>query len=155
MSSRSNAEVRPPRSKGTGPQGCTNYKLRQLGRLVSQHCEPHFQDSGLKTTQYALLAQIDHHGPIQPSELARRMDLDVSTLSRNCQALLAAGLAEQLPGDDARSLRLQLTEAGRAKRQQMRQNWKSAQLSLNQRLGDARVERLHALLDECMELMRG
>ncbi|MEJ6002204.1 MarR family winged helix-turn-helix transcriptional regulator [Paucibacter soli] len=137
-----------------GPQGCTNFKLRQLTRLVSQHCESHFADTGLKTTQYSLLAHLDHLGPVQPSELARRMDLDVSTLSRNVQGLVAAGLVEQLEGDDARSHRLQLTEAGRAKRQAMKNSWKRAQLSLNQRLGDDKIEQLHALLDECLALMR-
>jgi len=136
------------------PQGCTNFKLRQLTRLVSQHCETHFAETGLKTTQYSLLSHIDHLGPVQPSELARRMDLDVSTLSRNVQGLVAAGLVELAEGDDARSHRLQLSEAGRAKRQAMKGSWKRAQLSLNERLGDAKVAQLHALLDECLALMR-
>jgi DNA-binding MarR family transcriptional regulator len=137
-----------------GPQGCTNFKLRQLTRLVSQHCETHFADTGLKTTQYSLLAHIDQLGPVQPSELARRMDLDVSTLSRNVQGLVAAGLVALAEGEDARSHRLQLTEAGRAKRQAMKGSWKRAQLSLNARLGDDKVARLHALLDECADIMR-
>ncbi|HEX2012981.1 MAG TPA: MarR family winged helix-turn-helix transcriptional regulator, partial [Roseateles sp.] len=86
-----------------GPRGCTNFKLRQLTRRVSQHCEPYFAASGLKTTQYALLSHIDLLGPVQPSQLARRMGLDTSTLSRNLQPLLAGDWVERLPGGDARS----------------------------------------------------
>ncbi len=137
------------------PKGCTNFKLRQLTRLVSNHCEAHFAESGLKTTQYALLSHITVLGPIQPSELARRMDLDLSTLSRNVQPLQAMGLVESLPGADARSRQLQATPEGHARRKQMKATWKRAQLSLNERLGDERVRQLHALLDECAALMRG
>jgi DNA-binding MarR family transcriptional regulator len=141
-------------AKVTSPQGCTNFKLRQLTRLVSQHCEPHFAAAGLKTTQYSLLSHIDHLGPIAPGELARRMDLDASTLTRNLQPLIAGGWVEMGPGEDARSRLVQVTPAGRAKRQATKADWKRAQLSLNETLGDERVLRLHALLDECLELLR-
>lgn len=138
----------------TGPQGCTNFKLRQLTRLVAQHCEPYFSATGLKTTQYSLLAHIDVLGPIQPGALARAMDLDASTLTRNLQPLLAAGWASLSAGDDGRSRLVQLTPEGHAKRQAMKADWKRAQTSVNARLGEQRVLRLHALLDECMALMR-
>ncbi len=137
----------------TDPKGCTNFKLRQLTRRVATHCEPFFAESGLKTTQYSLLSHIDMLGPVQPSQLARRMGLDASTLSRNLQLLLAGGWVEQLPGSDARSSQVQVTPVGRAKRSAMKADWKRAQLSLNERLGSARVQQLHALLDECLGLL--
>ena len=140
--------------QSSSPQGCTNFKLRQLTRLVSQHCEPHFAESGLKTTQYSLLAHIDYLGPIAPGELARRMDLDASTLTRNLQPLIQGGWVEMGPGDDARSRTVQVTPEGHAKRQVMKADWKRAQLALNDKLGDERVLKLHALLDECLELLR-
>lgn len=143
----------PAQADPAGPRGCTNFKLRQLTRLVSLHCEPHFTATGLKTTQYSLLAHIDHLGPIQPSQLARRMGLDASTLSRNLQPLLVGAWVELLPGEDARSSQVQATPAGRAKRAAMKADWKRAQLSLNDRLGEERVQRLHALLDECQALL--
>lgn len=141
-------------AQSVGVRGCTNFKLRQLTRLVSQHCEPHFAESGLKTTQYSLLAHIDSLGPMAPGELARRMDLDASTLTRNLQPLVAGGWVEILPGEDARSRLVQVTAKGHAKRMAMKTDWKRAQLSLNEQLGDARVQRLHTLLDECLELLR-
>lgn len=135
------------------PQGCTNFKLRQLTRRVAQQVEPFFADAGLKPTQYALLAHIDRLGPIQPSLLARRMGLEASTLSRNLQPLIAGGWVEQGAGGDARSRQLRLTPAGQAKRAAMKADWKRAQLALNERLGEARVAQLHALIDECLALL--
>lgn len=135
------------------PQGCTNFKLRQLTRRVAQQVEPFFADAGLKPTQYSLLAHIDRLGPIQPSLLARRMGLEASTLSRNLQPLIAGGWVEQGAGGDARSRQLRLTPAGQAKRAAMKADWKRAQLALNERLGEARVAQLHALIDECLALL--
>ena len=42
-----------PASQGEplSPKGCTNFKLRQLTRLVSNHCETHFAETGLKMEQ--------------------------------------------------------------------------------------------------------
>ena len=73
------------------PVGCTNFKLRQLTRRVTQHYDQHLAGSGLKITQYSLLTHVDKLGPLAPGELARRMDMGASTLTRNLQPLVAAG----------------------------------------------------------------
>ena len=131
------------------PEGCTNLKLRQLMRTVARHYDAHAAPSGLKGTQYSLLSYVVRLGPIRPTELAQAMRLDLSTLSRNLQPLVASGWVEIGPGEDARSRLVHATEAGRAKRIEGQRAWKQAQLALNARLGDERVLRLHALLDEC------
>ena len=95
------------------PLGCTNFKLRQLTRRVSQHYDHHLALAGLKTTQYSLLSHIAKLGPLTPGELARRMTLDASTLTRNLQPLVAAGWVVVGEGVNARSRLLTLTEAGR------------------------------------------
>lgn len=132
------------------PQGCTNLKLRELGRVVTRHYDAYVAPTGLKNSQYSLLSHIVLLGPIRPGELAARMRLDASTLTRNLQPLVAAGWVEQGPGDDARSRSVVATEAGRAKRAEAQRAWKQAQLALNARLGNERVAALHALLDDCL-----
>jgi DNA-binding MarR family transcriptional regulator len=129
------------------PSGCTNFKLRQLTRRVTQHYEKHFAGTGLKITQYSLLAHIDRFGPLQPSELARRMDMDLSTLSRNLQPVIAAGWVEMTEGPDARSRMVRITDTGRELRRNAQRRWKAAQLSLNEKLGETTVAALHTLLD--------
>jgi len=135
------------------PRGCTNLKLRQLSRAVTRHYDAHVAATGLKNTQYSLLSHVVLLGPIRPCDLAQRMRLDASTLTRNLQPLVAQGWVVQGPGDDARSRLVEATDAGRAKRSEGQKAWKQAQLALNQRLGEARVIALHALLDDCLNLL--
>jgi len=139
-----------PKPSTAVPRGCTNFKLRQLTRRVTQHYDRVVAASGLKTTQYSLLSQMEHLGPARPSDLAAAMAMDNSTLTRNLQPLIASGWAETGPGEDGRSRRVAITARGRAKRLEAQREWKRAQLALNERLGAGRVAALHALLDDCL-----
>jgi DNA-binding MarR family transcriptional regulator len=130
-------------------RGCTNFKTRQLSRLLSRHYDAELADAGLKTTQYSLLGHVLHLGPIAPGELARRMGLDASTLTRNLQPLVAAGWLVQEAGPDARTRSITITEAGRDKHAEAQRRWKCAQLKINTLMGVERVAALHALLDAC------
>lgn len=132
------------------PRGCTNFKLRQFVRRVTRHYDQAMAGVGLKVTQYSLLSHVMHLGPVQPAALAAAMSLSASTLSRNLQPLVAAGWIEVLPGADARSRQLVLSEAGRAKRHEAQRRWRQAQEALNERLGVANVVALHAVIDDAM-----
>ena len=147
------AAKHPPKAAAATPRGCTNLKLRQLTRRVSRHYDAIVSATGLKNTQYSLLSHVVLLGPIKPSELAARMQLEPSTLTRNLQPLIAQGWVELQPGEDARSRLVVATEAGHAKRVEAQRAWKQAQLSLNARLGDERVVQLHALVDACLQLL--
>jgi hypothetical protein len=46
-----------------------------------------------------------------------------------------------------------VTDAGREKRREAQRRWRVAQESVNALLGAGRVVALHALVDECMELL--
>lgn len=131
------------------PKGCTNFKTRQLARLLSRLYDAEVARAGLKTTQYSLLSHVLHLGPLAPGELARQMGLDASTLTRNLQPMLAEGWLVQEPGSDARSRRVSLTPAGRDKHAEAQRHWKRAQLKVNAVLGADRVASLHTLLDDC------
>ena len=132
------------------PRGCTNLKLRQLSRVVTRHYDAYVAPTGLRNTQYSLLSHVELLGPVRPVDLARRMRVDASTLTRNLQPLLAAGWVRLGPGADQRSRLVEVTDAGRAKRTEGQRAWKQAQLALNDRLGPQRVAQLHAVLDECI-----
>lgn len=137
----------------TKPQGCSNFKLRQLTRKVSQHYDLEMSKIGLKTTQYSLLSHVIKLGPIRPGDLAQAMSMDASTLTRNLKPLVDAGWVTIVAGSDARSRSVAITEAGRDKRQEGQRRWKAAQQGLNDLLGVQRVIVLHALLDESLQLL--
>ncbi|WP_295537509.1 MarR family winged helix-turn-helix transcriptional regulator [uncultured Pseudacidovorax sp.] len=136
------------------PQGCTNFKLRQLGRRVSRLYDAELAQVGLKTTQYSLLSHVLKLGPLRPVDLARAMGLTASTLTRNLQPLMAAGWITQADGPDARSRLLHITDAGREKRAEAQRRWRAAQEQLNALLGLDRVLALHALLDDTIDRLR-
>ena len=133
------------------PKGCTNFKLRQLARRVSQMYDAEVAKAGLKTTQYSLLSHVLRLGPIRPGDLAQAMTLDASTLTRNLKPMIDAGWLELSAGDDGRSRSVSITPAGRDKRTEAQRHWKAAQEGLNQLLGVERVLALHALVDDSLE----
>jgi DNA-binding MarR family transcriptional regulator len=135
------------------PEGCTNLKLRQLMRRVAQRYDAEVGQVGLKGTQYSLLSYVVRLGPIRPVDLAARMNVDASTLSRNLRPLVAAGWVTLEAGEDARSRLVQATDAGREKRAEAQRRWRVAQEGVNAALGPQRVIALHALIDEAMEAL--
>lgn len=135
------------------PQGCTNFKLRQLMRGVAQHYDAEVGQCGLKTTQYSLLTYVHKLGPAQPSLMAEAMRMDASTLTRNLQPLIKQGLLVMSPGVNGRTRLVHITDEGRALRAEAQRHWRRAQDALNQKLGVARVVALHALIDEAIGLL--
>ena len=142
-----------PAADRPAPQGCSSLKLRQLSRRVSQLFDAEVASAGLKTTQYSLLSHIVRLGPVRPGQLAAVMEMDASTLTRNLQPLISQGWVQVGPGDDGRSRQVDATPAGRAVQAQARKAWKRAQQGFNERMGAERVERLHAVIDECLALL--
>jgi DNA-binding MarR family transcriptional regulator len=125
-------------------------KLRQLDRVVTRHYDSYLSAAGIKNTQYSLLSHVVALGPIRPADLAQRMGLDASTLTRNLQPLVSQGWLRLGPCDDGRSRRIEATQEGHAKRSEAQREWKRAQLALNARLGDKQVAELHSLIESCM-----
>lgn len=104
-------------------QVCTNLKLRHLTRMVMRHYDQYVATCGLKNTQYALLSYAVSLEPVRPVVLARQMQMDASTLTRNMQPLVAQGWLKICAGNDARSRRVKVTAAGREKQAQVQRVW--------------------------------
>ena len=143
----------PPLVAEAKLQGCTNLKLRQLTRRMTQHYDAELAKTGLRTTQYSLLSHVLKLGPIRPGDLAHAMKMDPSTLTRNLKPLLAADWVHLAQGADGRSRLITITDAGRAKRQDAQRHWKAAQSSLNRLFGMPRMLALHTLIDEALDLL--
>lgn len=129
------------------PRGCTNFRLRQLSRLVTRFYDSEFAHVDLKGTQFSALACIAQAEPVRPGDLSQMMGMDASTLTRNLRVLIDHGWVELGPGPDARSRMISLTESGRHKLAEARACWKRAQQGLNDLLGTEQVAALHGLLD--------
>jgi DNA-binding MarR family transcriptional regulator len=65
------------------PEICTCLALRQAARHVSQHYDRLLAPSGLRTTQFSVLAKLRQHGALTINALAGALVMDRTTLGRN------------------------------------------------------------------------
>jgi DNA-binding MarR family transcriptional regulator len=138
-------------SKPAAPvRGCTCLRLRKLTRRVTQHYDAHLAQAGLRITQFSVLSMLEYTDSLSVSELAERLEMDRTTLSRSLGPLEAAGWVEMGPGRDARSRALRITAAGRETWARAKPHWRRAQDELNQALGLEQVAGLHGLLDDSL-----
>ena len=132
---------------------CAYKTLRRLARCVAHHFDTELAKAGLKATQLGLLSEILRLQPARPGELARALDIDPSTLTRNLRPLIAAGWAELGAGKDARSRSIRITESGRAKQAQAQRILFAAQRAMDDKLGLRRKADLKALMDESLDVL--
>ncbi|MEV1067229.1 MarR family transcriptional regulator [Streptomyces sp. NPDC050263] len=84
-------------------------RARQHDRLMSAAGVP------LDRAAVALLRQVADTEPLRPGELAQRLGVEASHVTRTVQQLQKSGYVTRVPDpDDGRAQRIQLTEAGRA-----------------------------------------
>ena len=128
---------------------CTCLAVRQAARHITQFYDQHLAPSGLRTTQFSILARLKRTGPMTINALADEMVMDRTTLGRNILPLEREGLISIAPGRrDRRSKELRLTEAGDARLRAARKGWRQAQTGFAATFGDERTVGLRALLRE-------
>ncbi len=107
---------------------CTCLAVRQAARHITQFYDQHLAPSGLRATQFSILARLKRTGPMTINALADEMVMDRTTLGRNILPLEREGLISIAPGRrDRRSKELRLTEAGDARLRAARKGWRQAQ----------------------------
>lgn len=93
---------------------CTCLLLRKAARVVTQRHDDQLRPVGLRTTQFSLLANLRHGTGLSMGELAARMTMDRTTLTRNLRPLTEAGWVVSAPDpEDRRRTRRALSPAGR------------------------------------------
>jgi DNA-binding MarR family transcriptional regulator len=109
---------------------CACSALRRASRAVTQHYERHFRGSGLRATQFTILATLAQTGPLSISELSDRLGVDRTTLSRNLRLIEDEGWIAALGHDDQRVRKMALTPKGMRKASTALAFWKRADASV-------------------------
>jgi DNA-binding MarR family transcriptional regulator len=126
---------------------CNNAALRQAARRLGQLYDDVLAPSGLRTTQYGLLAQIEVMGAPSLGELAEIMVMDASALSHTLRPLTRDGLVSFFVDDrDRRKRRIELTEAGKAKLEESTRLWSEAQARFERVFGAEKAAALRDVL---------
>jgi MarR family transcriptional regulator, organic hydroperoxide resistance regulator len=88
--------------------------LARVSRLVKAAAAEALREVGVHAGQNFLLDELAADDGLTPGELARRLGVDVSTVTRTAQRMEAAGLVERVrDATDARLIRVALTDRGR------------------------------------------
>src|SRR5215468_2690976 len=110
------------------PESCTCLAVRQAARHVTQFYDQYLAPSGLRTTQFSILAKLRRLGPMTINALAADLVMDRTTLGRNILPLQRDGLIAVVRGKpDRRSKELTVTEAGAERLRAAVNGWVEAQ----------------------------
>ena len=107
-------------------------------RAVTQTYDAMLQPSGLRATQFTLLAALATIGDAPLTQLADRLVMDRTTLTRNLKPLVGEGLVAIAADADRRIRRVHLTNAGRQAFETALPLWQRAQAGLVERFGQTR-----------------
>jgi len=140
------------RASDLPPERCNLLALRQATRRVTQFYDKFLAPSGVRGTQFSILAKLRAGGPIAIGEMARLLVMDRTTLGRNLEPLRRQGLIRLLPGADRRERRIHQTEKGEAAIRRAIPLWQRAQASFEARYGTAAAIRLRGMLRDVSSL---
>lgn len=113
---------------------CACSHIRMTARAVTRFYDEALRSSGLKGTQFVLLAAIEAGEATSITDLAEVIDLERTTLVRNLQLLGKEGLVTPLRGVNGRC-KPTLTKKGREALEAALPLWRRAQTDIEDRLG--------------------
>jgi len=126
---------------------CNCFAMRAAARHLSQSYDRFLAPSGLRTTQFSILARLKRRGPLTINALAEDMVMDRTTLGRNILPLERDGLISIEPTvSDRRAKELRLTKAGEKRLQAALKGWSQAQARFETVFGAERAGDLRKLL---------
>lgn len=133
---------------------CTCAALRRTARRLTRAYDRALRPAGLRLTQYSVLANLVRAAgegrDLTVTDLARRLALDRTTLTRNLRPLEAAGWISIGAGPDRRSRAVEITVEGRRVFEAARPLWQAAERRFRQSLGREDAAELRRLLDAAM-----
>ncbi|HLY64237.1 MAG TPA: MarR family winged helix-turn-helix transcriptional regulator [Chloroflexota bacterium] len=129
-------------------QDCNCLALREAARYVTQHYDQYLVPTGLRATQFSIMARLARKGPLTINELAAELVMDRTTLGRNILPLERDGLIESRPGEhDRRRKELRITQLGEEGLNTATGAWSKAQSSFESAFGPSRSQKLRSLLN--------
>lgn len=134
---------------------CTCSAVRGAARRLTQYYDDALKNTGLKVTQYGLLANIARMDRPSVTDLAERVAMDRTTLTRNLTPLRQAGWVELAAGPDKRTRSVLLTADGWRLLDAARPHWRAAEMKLRNRAGPDLTAALHESLMQTVGAVDG
>ena len=125
---------------------CIAFRVRMLNRMITAIYDEALASVGLKASQFNLLVATVNREETRPAELAKYLEMDESTLSRNVERMCAKGWLRLEPEEDRRSHLITVTEKGLGLIRKGYPAWQKAQEEVHRRLGSENVAALKSVL---------
>ena len=134
---------------------CLAMRSRLIGRTVTGIYDDALRPVGVTAGQLNILAAVVRRGPISPGEVARRLNIEKSTMSRTVERMKRNGWLAIRPGESARSQELRITASGRRILVEAEPLWREAQRRAREILGAGGADAVHQLADAIRERNAG
>ena len=105
---------------------CMLYAARRTANLLTRAYNQRLAPLGLEATQFTILCAVAHGRAASATELAAVLGIERSTLTRNLERLVSAGLVVPAQGE-GRRVTHKLSRAGSARLRQALPRWRAAQ----------------------------
>ena len=122
--------------QGITTDTCTCGELRKAARAITILYDDAIKSSGLLTTQFGLLQVIYNIDSIRISDLADKLRMDRTTLTRNLSVLEREGLIKISQGKDLRTRIVAATQKGRSAVAKALPLWNEVQGKVKQQMGE-------------------
>src|SRR6516162_11914019 len=106
---------------------CVCAAARRASRELTRAFEKEMRGSGLRGTQFSLLAMLAQTGPMPTTRLADFLGLERTTLTRNLRPLVRDGLVRIAEGQDRRVRKAAITPVGEEAARRAFPFWRKAQ----------------------------
>ena len=121
--------------------------LRRAARSISNFYDSQLAPSGLRATQFAILALVHELGEASVNAVAESLALDRTTAGKNLRPLEAAGLVSIAPSKtDGRQRAIRVTKAGKKALKTALPLWRRAQTLFEAANGTGKAASLRASL---------
>jgi DNA-binding MarR family transcriptional regulator len=115
---------------------CNCFYLRKASRHLTQIYDTILAPSGIRSTQYMILAVLNERGGLSVNELAEVMVMDRTTMGKNLRPLVRDGLIAANVSDlDRRSRTVSLTKKGSKVLEDAYPLWKIAHSNFQKKHG--------------------
>jgi DNA-binding MarR family transcriptional regulator len=127
---------------------CHATALRKAARRISQLYEGAMVETGLRSTQFAILSELSDRAEKPPTlaELAESLVIERSALGHTLRPLERDGFIVLREGEDRRQRYIVLTAKGKAKFKEGSNAWRIAQDRFEQMFGRAEARNLRLTL---------
>jgi DNA-binding MarR family transcriptional regulator len=130
---------------------CLARRVLLVNRTISGLYNQALRPLGVTVAQLNFLVMVAKRGPVAPGEVAKLLNMDKSTLSRNVRLMEDHRWLSVLPGESGRSQSLTIEPKGRKLIEKALPLWQGAQERTKELLGERGARSMYSAAEAVLE----